>query len=380
MTIVAPFGFYGWGNIGDESTLQGFARLVARRRPVPTAWVASRNPLHTRRVEPTFRYYRADRPGLRRRWALHRATATVFPGGTPIMDGLGSWPLDEVSSLIAAAHERATPIVFVGTGTERLERPESRRILAGEIANKVTFWTVRSERDQERLEAGGVPRDRITVAADLAWLLDPVTTDFGRRVLHALQVGADERLIGVNVNSEAAMLRREPQLVQTLAALLDGLVEASGGRIVFLCSEIREDDQFDRATSQRVVALMRRPDRTIMVPNRYWAPQELLSLVACCQLMISTRYHVCLFSALQRVPFLALQRSDKVRDICSDIGWPFGVPLGELHVPTLLDCAVSIGEGRATLQRRLGDAALQQRERSLKNQVALDVLNGTVRS
>ena len=30
MNLVAPFGFYGAGNIGDEATLQGFARLLSR--------------------------------------------------------------------------------------------------------------------------------------------------------------------------------------------------------------------------------------------------------------------------------------------------------------------------------------------------------------
>ena len=44
MNLIAPFGFYGWGNIGDESTLQGFARLVSHAHPAMRVWVASRNP------------------------------------------------------------------------------------------------------------------------------------------------------------------------------------------------------------------------------------------------------------------------------------------------------------------------------------------------
>lgn len=44
MKLVAPFVFYGWGNIGDESTLQGFARLLAKGPVRATAWVGSRAP------------------------------------------------------------------------------------------------------------------------------------------------------------------------------------------------------------------------------------------------------------------------------------------------------------------------------------------------
>ena len=50
MNLVAPFGFYGWGNIGDEATLQGFARLMAGSPPKPRVWVASQNPRHTARA------------------------------------------------------------------------------------------------------------------------------------------------------------------------------------------------------------------------------------------------------------------------------------------------------------------------------------------
>ena len=82
MRIVIPFGFYGWGNIGDESTLQGFARLIAGHpRIEPHPWVASRNRSHTARIEPSFRYYDALARDLRGWWARQRADAYLFAGG-----------------------------------------------------------------------------------------------------------------------------------------------------------------------------------------------------------------------------------------------------------------------------------------------------------
>src|SRR5512138_2301321 len=78
MRLVAPFGFYGWGNIGDEATLQGFARLLARYDPRASAWVASRDPEHTARAEPAFHYFKATDPSLRRWWANRRAQGAVI--------------------------------------------------------------------------------------------------------------------------------------------------------------------------------------------------------------------------------------------------------------------------------------------------------------
>lgn len=73
MNLVAPFGFYSAGNIGDESTLQGFARLVALRGRGVRVTVASRNPAHTARVEPAFNYYRSVGRDLRGARARRRA-------------------------------------------------------------------------------------------------------------------------------------------------------------------------------------------------------------------------------------------------------------------------------------------------------------------
>jgi polysaccharide pyruvyl transferase WcaK-like protein len=375
MTLVAPFGFYGWGNIGDEATLQGFAALVRSRRPVPSVWVGSRNLAHTRRVEPSFNYFRADRNSLRRRWAQFRAAAAVFPGGTPIMDGLGEWPLNEVGPLVAAAREAGRKVAFVGVGTERLHRPESARLVGCDLGPHVEHWTVRSERDHERLIGWGVPRDRVTVAADLAWLLTPASNDFGRSQLAHLGITPADRIVGINVNNESVMLEEQPRLFEILAAVADTLIEEQGVRILFFCSEVREGNSFDKAAAQRVVGAMRRPRQATMLPNHYWAPRQLASVLACCELILSTRYHVCLLSALQTVPFVAIQRSDKVRNLCSDIRWPYGIDLRDLQTGSLLDYTADIRLKERDLRIHLEQATERQAQMSAMNELALAKLN-----
>jgi hypothetical protein len=87
-----------------------------------------------------------------------------------------------------------------------------------------------------------------------------------------------------------------------------------------------------------------------------------------------------LFSALQGVPFLAIQRSDKVRDLCADIEWPFGLALGSVEVPALLDQVAEIRLQSAELSDRLRRAVAERARASLKNQIALDALTDGVRS
>jgi hypothetical protein len=69
--------------------------------------------------------------------ARRRPRAHVIVGGTPIMDVLGHWPLSELVPHIEWAARREKPVGFVGTGTERLHRDDSRRLMREVLAPRV---------------------------------------------------------------------------------------------------------------------------------------------------------------------------------------------------------------------------------------------------
>jgi polysaccharide pyruvyl transferase WcaK-like protein len=374
MRLVAPFGFYGWGNIGDESTLQGFARLLAHYGNGTRAWVASRNPSHTARIEPSLKYYNAAGNDLRGTWARFRANAAVVAGGTPIMDVFGAWPLKEVATAVAGAVDRHQPFAFVGSGTETLKRQDSRRLVSELLAPRVCHWTVRSMCDKERLSEYGVPGGRITVAADMAWMLDSVTKDFGERYLAGLGIDPSTPCVGVNLTGEQFALAQQPELFSRIAAFLDAITENSARRVLFLANEVRDEDTFDAAASRKVIASMKNADRTLIVPNRYWSPQEMMSLIACCHVTLSMRYHFCLFSAVQGIPFIALQRSDKVADLCRDLSWPHGVSLDDLSAPRLVSIYADLEYRRPQHVATLAERVVKMRDRALQNRIALDRL------
>jgi polysaccharide pyruvyl transferase WcaK-like protein len=374
VNLLAPFGFYGWGNIGDEATLQGFARVVAQARPEYSVWVGSRNPTHTASVEPSFRYFHAEERSWRRWWAEQRTSAVVVAGGTPIMDCHGEWPLCELVPLVEEASHRRKPVVFVGSGTEQLQREESRRVVTARLAPKVRYWSVRSEPDKARLIEYGVSPERVAVAADMAWLLEPVSPDWGRQQLHAWGVPPTDRLVGVNLVNQKPIPARYPHLLETVASFLDDLVEQHDASILFLANDAKELSGFDRAASLRTLAAMRHRCRTFLVPNQYWAPQDMMSLVANCAMTISMRYHFCLFSALQEVPFIALQRSDKVSDLCWDLRWPYGCELDGLDSQRLAQLADALEEQRAAAIGQLSLRRHLLHDRARANVAALETL------
>lgn len=343
MKIYAPFGFYGAGNTGDEATLQGFACMAKLAAQDMQFTIASHNPAHTAKVEPSFHYVPDAPSKLRGLLSDHLSHGYVFAGGTPIQDGLGGWPLDRIAPLILHAKQWKRPVAFVGVGVERLKHPEFVDRFRRDIAPNVTCWTVRSERDRQRLVDMDVPADRVTVAADMAWLLAPAAPDFGRRALAEYIPQSDGRpLVGVNVNAEAAMLADSPRMFEILADALDRIVTEHNARIVFLSNETRDEPGYDWPTGKRIHALMKRSDDAIVFPNTYLSPSEMMSLIGECQLTISSRYHFCMFSALQDRPFIPLKRSDKLSDLAADLLWRHGCAIGDMTADILVEQARSL--------------------------------------
>lgn len=375
MKILAPFGFYGAGNIGDEATLQGFARLVEMAGQGMKFTIASENPAHAARVEPSFKYVPDTRSRLRSLIGDHLSHAYVFAGGTPIQDGLGGWPLDRVAPIVRHAKEWKRPVVFVGVGVEQLKQEGSTAKFRADIAPTVAHWTVRSASDHQRLLDMDVPADRIMVAADMAWLLEPASRDFGRKALaDHLPLDDGRPLVGVNINAELTMLQDSPRMFEILAAALDRIVSEHSARIIFLSAETRDEPTYDLAAGKRVAALMERAADVIVFPNTYLSPPEMMSIIGECQLAISSRYHFCLFAALQGVPFLPLKRSDKIADLSTDLAWTHGCTIREMQSGPLAQQARQLLQTSGPELERLTLRIREMRERAHKNRVGLEIL------
>lgn len=371
MRIIVPFGFYGSGNIGDEGTLAGFEALLESTGFRGVAWVGSQDPAHTAKVARSLWHFHPNRFDWRRTWAELRATHVVFAGGTPIMDGLGEWPLGEVARIMQRAVERQVPVACVGVGTETLTRESSRRLFQQQIAPVPERWTVRSQRDRDRLVEYGVSPSRVAVAADMAWLLHESSPDFGETELARLDIARDRPLVAFNANAERAVIDQSPHLLDELARFLDELIRRHDVRILLLAGETRNEETFEAGAHAGIVARMRHRDRVCAVPPLYYLPWQLMSLIDCCAASVSMRYHFCLFSALQGVPFLAVQRSDKVADLCWDCGWRYGLPSRSFSADAAVELFGEMYDDRDNLVAGLSRTVSQLRGSALHSADAL---------
>jgi polysaccharide pyruvyl transferase WcaK-like protein len=374
MRLTVPWGIFGSGNIGDEAMLNGFAVLVKAYPRRLSVRIASENPAHAAAAEPAFQYYSQNSEGLKKWRATWRSRGQLIVGDTPIMDHFDGWPLEELSRFVDAANQERKPIVFLGTGTETLQHESSKRIVKECLGPAVVHWSVRSARDSARLQEYGVDPARIKVAADLAWLLEASGKEFGQGQFQQLGLKSSGVLIGVSFTREAFVHQQSAALPARLAHVLDALVEEYDARIVFFCNEVRSGAEFDHAANEEIRALMVHRAATYSVRNNYWTPAQMLSLIGNCDYTIGMRYHFCLFSALQGIPFVAIKRSDKVDDLCWQLDWPHAVSLDDVTPTHVRKVFSAMQAGRKQLGAALEAGTQQMREKARLNSAALDAI------
>lgn len=351
-TMIVPWGIFGSGNVGDEAMLQGFTQLSANAKVV----VVANGQVQSKIVVPEFTYRAPGSP-------LPTDKINLIVGGTPITDQQGTWPLTEIVSLVS----RYQPIALIGIGSEPLRVEESKKRV-GFLAQHVFCWSVRSQHDLDRLCNLGVPQENITVAADLAWLRAPSSLEFGEKIL------GKGNYIGVNLTNEPWVVNRNPNLFSHIAKALDILVKKTGATVLLFANEIRNDNIFDSYAGLRIQKNMTCSDNVRVVSKQYYTPQQMCSLIAQCQVTVGMRYHFCLFSTMQGVPFLALKRQPKVGNICVDLEWQHHLDIEDISTDSVVQQITDIIENKEVLQQTLHTKTAIMKQRAQKNKIAIDLL------
>ena len=155
----------------------------------------------------------------------------------------------------------------------------------------------------------------------LAWLLSPrIDSEWAHSSLQKIAGASAGRLpIGVNLVNE--IWKEDVEVKKAWGALLDRLIERYDAQVFFFCNESREGDYFDQAAATEVREQMGHP--SIMVPRRYYEPDQMISLLSCMQLTLSQRYHFTLFSILADVYPISIQRGQKMEGLNQELDLPF---------------------------------------------------------
>lgn len=361
LKIHVSFTGMGAGNIGDEAMMLGFLSLY-KLPPGTTIEVWDKN-------EPALKvfpdYYEfvdyTDTPTCQ---SLCLSADCVFVIGATIVTEMLStdWPLRVLGDKYDFCFTHGIEVYAIGTGVDMLYSEEAKALFYKGFTC-INCWTVRSERSRRVLIGLGISPHDVVTAADLAWLtpLDDINPAWAKDYLASAGIDMGKPLIGVNVVNEKWL--NQSHIKEQLAAALDELIDKHGFTVAFFCNETREGPYFDKEASLSVINLMQKP--ATLVPNNYYTPARMISMLSLCRFTISWRYHFTVFSVLAGTVPVTVMRGDKLIELVNEFN---GLTLGKperISKLKILD-AVSTGEAnydKIKLKQKIIVGALRQRSR-----------------
>lgn len=340
------FGYYGFGNAGDEAVLAGIlhglrlcgwaigdteapfqpteeaaaleqdalSSIAAGRRL--DVVVISGDPAATREMHNVAA---AARSHGRQLWhEAGQADAWLFGGGSLLQDVTGPWTLPYYISVLQMVRLRRTPIFFHAQGIGPIQRAWQQR-LAGWMLRQMKRISVRDDASAvwiDRLTRGKASVER---GADPVFLLNAPSVAERQaaldRALAAADPPAGEALpttwLGIALRPWEGLDASLPMLRQALQAVS----EKTGAGVLLVPMQ----DAADEPIARRLAADL---GPRAIVAGVGTSFRERMALLAGCTAVVGMRLHAVLFAALSGVPGIALDYDPKVSAAAQALGWP----------------------------------------------------------
>ena len=299
---VVVSGYYGYGNLGDDTILQQICRKYESDCDLV---VLSRHPEETERKYGVTAINRFSPIRVCR--ALKQCDALLSGGGSLLQDQTSSRSLWYYLWVLRKARRYGKRVVVYANGVGPISRRPNQKLTARTLA-AVDAISVRDEESKQVLRRIGV-QNEILVTADPVFELEAQPEPVGIECLTAEGIPVDKRLIAV------ALRELTKKQCKTMADYLDTVCRENMVVPVFFCMQ----NGPDRQAAQRVAELMQQP--TYILQSTYSAEQT-IAMLGNMQLAIGMRLHTLILAAVAGTPMMGFSVDPKLEALLEETEMP----------------------------------------------------------
>ena len=317
--VIFLVGYYGFGNAGDEAILAATLAHFRGRRADLHFIVASGNPEQTTAFHQTAAIRWNDTAAILR--TVQAADLVVIGGGGLFQDYWGldpdtlltdrHWGLTYYAgpALLAMLYRKPLILFAVGVGPLYSVHAGKFTRLTAAAASVIT---VRDPASKLILEELGVPKEKIQVTADPAFLFQPAT---GAALEDAFPAGFKVEQPVLCVSARQWGIGVYPDFLdRKIAASLDLFLKETGGTVLLLpFQDIEGETENDRATAGRILGHMRLAPKAAIAPAG--SVDQFYGWLGASNVVLGMRLHALIFAALNGVPAVALSYDPKVDEL-----------------------------------------------------------------
>lgn len=185
-------------------------------------------------------------------------------------------------------------------------RTRSLRFLARTVLNKTKMIMIRDEFSREHLRNLGVDKPKVVLTADLAFLLEPCSTERLEEIWEQQNISGCKRpLIGVAVAHKSLFAKPE-WYIQLIAELSDRLIQELDATLIYIPYSFqagpRDDDD---STIQEIYQRIGAKHKVRLIQEDYTA-DELKGITGRCDFFVSAKFHPLLASISMAIPSIGI--------------------------------------------------------------------------
>ncbi|MBE6569361.1 MAG: polysaccharide pyruvyl transferase CsaB [Ruminococcaceae bacterium] len=349
-------GYYGFGNLGDESLLSAIADSLAKECPGIRITALTKNPRKD-----------SERTGLRCIGRMNfpaifhemgRAKLLISGGGSLLQDVTSGKSLLYYLTLIRLAEKKGLKTFLYANGIGPLNS-EKNRARTGNVVQCCDAISVRDEDSLHELVSLGIPAEKIRLSADPAFCVPmPVQSKqisarkrFGLDTLPpAGQTTSDEEIRGYYVISLRRLMRPmtegyDVRLAEETASFCDRIWEEYRLIPVFAPMQPQNDRDICADTAARTKAPARIADIRDV--------EDLLALLTGAGFVLGMRLHSLIYAAAAATPVIGISYDPKIDAFLKRIGQPAGIPVDAITADELYEKTKKLLDNNQTIRKEL---------------------------
>ncbi len=310
-------GYYGFGNLGDDSLLSCMLASLREAEPDLRVTVLAKNPRAMRERFAVRCISRTNLPAIARE--MRSARLLISGGGSLLQDNTSTKSLLYYLSIIALARRFRLPVMLYANGIGPLYRPKNRARAAHALA-RIERITLRDPASLRELEALGIKPDaRISLTADPAFTLRPAPDARINYLLARTDYRAERQYFAISLRAwhmlgAADGMLDERAFEEEIARAVELISRETGMLPIFIPMQ----EELDAAICRRLLA--RAPEGSLLLAD-LTAP-ELCALLPRLHVAVGMRLHMLIYATHMHIPAIGISYDPKVDAFLAYAGQP----------------------------------------------------------
>lgn len=315
-------GYYGFGNLGDESLLDIIASSLAKEIPGVKIAALTKNPKADSPRTGLMCVSRFRFPSVWR--VLGRSRLLISGGGSLLQDKTSKRSLSYYAWVIRAAGMQKTKTAVLANGIGPISYSSNKRLTA-KVVSGADEVSVRDNDSRNELIRIGVNPDKIRVSADPAFLIRPADEAAVAKTMAKLGVNGEFFAVSVRPLGKPD---EDPDENEQMAEELSKVCADTARKYHLTPVIIPMQPTQDGKICARLHEMLNCDGVNSVLYTPTDAP-ELIGVLAGAQMVVSMRLHLVIFASSAGVPVIGLSYDPKVNSMLQQLGQEHCVDLVE---------------------------------------------------